>query len=110
MAIGVGVGVITAVGVGVGVATGARVGVDVEAGPPLQALRTTNMARTDRTASQGIRKGVTAAAWAVGASAVYILLTGLWNARAGIPPRSLLRASISLGVRLWSIIAPSNSY
>ena len=67
--IGSGVGVITAVGVGIGVATGVGVGVGVGAGLSLQVLRTTTMARTDRTASQGIRKGFTAAARAVGASA-----------------------------------------
>ena len=56
----VGVGVADAVGTSTGVAVGTDVGVSVGvgvgAGMSLQALRTTAMARTVRTASQRIRK------------------------------------------------------
>ena len=104
----VGEGVCVAVGVGGGIgvatSTGVKVGIDVGAGSPLQALRTTTMARTDRAASQWIRKGVTSAARIVGASAVSISVTGSSNAKQ-VSLRSLVGASISLGVHLWYLIA-----
>ena len=105
----VGVGTGVAVGIGVATSTGVKVGIDVGAGSPLQALRTTTMARTDRAASQWIRKGVTSAARIVGASAVSISVTGSSNAKQ-VSPRSLVGASISLGVHLWCLIASSNTY
>ena len=89
-AVGVGWGVGAAVGISVAVGVGVGWGAGAEAGLLLQALRTTAMARTVRTASQRIRRGDTVISVVSPSCRVGIAACSRGSTLAACPPASEL--------------------